>query len=809
MLTRIRNSGRRPNAIWFGPLIWIAFLGLSGCSASKYLKENESFYAGSEIRFHPHGKVGGKKALKKELEAMLVPAPNTEIFGMRPGVWLFFRERDEGQKKGLKAFIRRKFGQIPVLISDIKPEHTAKMLEGQIQNEGYFKSEVTHEIKERKKQKESKVIYNVELHPAYRLRNINFPSPKDSLYARIVRTLKTETLLKENQRYNLARLQAEQQRIEAEVENFGLFYFDDKHLIFQADSTVGTKQVDLDLKLEEGIPERARRIYKIGEVNIYPDYTIDGDTAKLKTSLTRVDSINYYNTSRMFKPSVITRIVNLREGRTYRSDDHQLTLSHLMDLGVFKFVNIQYAEMGPDSSALKTDILLTPLKKRSIRAEFQTVSKSNNYVGPGLQVTFTDRNFLRGAELFQLRMNTSYEVQLSKSVSTPLNFLEVGAEASLTVPRFLSPIHIDYSNKKYLPKTDFRVGINFQDRAQFFTLNSVNVSAGYVWRESAYKSHELYPIDINFVQTFGQSTEFDAVLEKNRFLQSSFDDQFIIGSRYSYMLNTQMKPDLVGEFEERKLKTHSLFFNGTIQLAGNLLNALQKQAHKGEEDRFEIFRAPYSQFVRADIDFRHYWQLDEHNKLASRLLVGAGYAYGNSSYYDPELERDVRVLPFVKQFYVGGSNSLRGFPARSVGPGSYSIMTDTAFFPPPKEIPPYIDQRGDIKLEANVELRFDIIKAFKGALFVDAGNIWLFEEDPSRPGSEFDPDTFLSQLAVDAGVGLRFDFNFFVLRFDTAIPLRVPNNSKDSSWVIRDIDFGSSLWRGNSLIFNIAIGYPF
>jgi outer membrane protein insertion porin family len=237
---------------------------------------------------------------------------------------------------------------------------------------------------------------------------------------------------------------------------------------------------------------------------------------------------------------------------------------------------------------------------------------------------------------------------------------------------------------------------------------------------------------------------------------------------------------------------------------------LQKQAHKGEEaDRYELFRAPYSQFVRADIDFRHFWQLDNHNKLASRLLLGAGYAYGNSTYYDPELERDVRLLPYVKQFYVGGSNSLRGFPARSVGPGSYSIMTDTAFFPPPKQIPPYIDQRGDIKLEANVELRFDIIKAFKGAVFVDAGNIWLFEEDPSRPGSEFDPDKFLSQLAVDAGVGLRFDFNFFVIRFDTAIPLRVPNDGKKSSWVINDIDFGSSLWRGKSLIFNIAIGYPF
>lgn len=782
------------------------FLFLTACSATKYLKEDQSFYAGSEIKFHSKGRVGGKKELKRDLEAMIVPAPNTEILGMRPGVWLFFRERDADQKKGLKAFIRRKFGQVPILISDIKAEQTAKMLEGQLQNEGYFKSEVTHRIKQRKK--ESSVIYDVQLYPPYKLRNIVYPSPKDSLYAVIVESLKGESLLEENQRYELARLQAEQQRIEGEVENFGLYYFDDQHLIFEADSTVGYKEIDIRLRLEEGIPERARRIYKLEEINIYPDYTLGSDTTKLKSQATVVDSINYYDISHKFKPSVITDVVNLRKGNTYRTIDHNLTLSHLMDLGVFKFVNIQYTETNPDTNLLKTNIYLTPLKKRSLRGEFQTVSKSNSFVGPGLQLTFTDRNFLRGAELFQLKLNTSYEVQLSKRISGPLNSFELGAEASLTIPKFISPIRIDYSSKKYLPKTDFRLGFNFQNRVQFFTLNSLNLSAGYNWRESEHKSHELYPIDINFVQTFGESQEFLDILTNNRFLQSSFDDQFILGSRYSYTLNTQLKPDLLGEFEERRLKTHSLYLNTTLQLAGNIANAVQKQVHKGEEVRFELFNAAYSQFVRADVDFRHYWQLDQHNKLASRVILGAGYAYGNSHYYDSEVGRDVRILPYIKQFSIGGSNSLRGFPARSIGPGSYSVLTDPAYFPP-NDLPPFIDQRGDIKFETNVEWRFDIIKIFKGALFVDAGNIWLFDEDEDRPGGKFNPDSFLSELAIDTGIGFRFDFNFFVLRFDTAFPLRVPRPDRSERWVFDEIDFGSSDWRSQNLVFNIAIGYPF
>jgi outer membrane protein assembly factor BamA len=185
--------------------------------------------------------------------------------------------------------------------------------------------------------------------------------------------------------------------------------------------------------------------------------------------------------------------------------------------------------------------------------------------------------------------------------------------------------------------------------------------------------------------------------------------------------------------------------------------------------------------------------------LASRLIIGTGYAYGNSE-----------VLPYIRQFSIGGSNSLRAFPARSIGPGTYSVTTDERYNPPPKKIPGFVDQRGDIKLEGNVELRFDIVKAFKGALFVDAGNIWLWR-DPEAPGSgrEFNSGTFLSQLAVGTGLGFRFDFNFFVLRFDTAFPLRKPYLERGNRWVMDEIDFGSSRWRGDNIVFNIAIGYPF
>ncbi len=767
-------------------------LTLSGCTGTKYLGPGQKFYGGAEIRYEKQGKTGGTKNLTNSLLPLITPERNTKVLGMRPGVWFYYRQKDETKTKGLKAFLRRKLGQAPVLMSDVRPERIASMLTGQLQNEGYFASEVKYDVKEGKH--ENDVVYTVLLHPPYRLREINFPTPRDSVYARIVRTLRENTYLKEGQRYELARLAAEQERIETEVEDYGIYYFDDRYLIFEADSTVGYKQVDLDLRLEPGMPQRAKRIYSIGEINIYPNFMLDSDTTRLQQSGEVVDSMNYYDVVHKFRPKVITNNINLGVDKIYSRTNHSLTLSHLMDMGVFKFVNIQYAELFSDSNVLKADIFLTPMKQKSVRAEFRAVSKSNSFVGPGLEITHTNRNLFGGAELFELRVNGSYEVQIGQRISGPLNSVEFGAEAGLTVPRFMFPFKVDYSSRKYLPKTDFRIGYDLQNRVSYFRLNSFNASAGYTWRETDAKSHQLYPMDITYVQTASRSPRFDDALTRNPFLAQSLENQFILGSRYTYTLNNQLAPDILNQFKEKKFKTHSIFFSGSIQLAGNLLNLIQDAARDNETGAFELFGVPYSQFVRGDIDFRHYWQLDKHNKLASRLVIGTGYPFGNSD-----------VMPYIRQFSIGGSNSIRAFPARSLGPGTYYVVEELGG---EANRAIFIDQRADIKLEGNVELRFDIVKAFKGAVFVDAGNIWSFNED-SRPGGKFEWDDFYDELAVGTGLGFRFDFNFFVLRFDVAFPVRKPFLPKGDRWVFHEIDLDSSKWRRNNLIFNIAIGYPF
>jgi outer membrane protein insertion porin family len=773
-----------------GQWLLIVFLFLSGCSSTRYLKENQTFYNGAEIEFNTEGpRVGRKKILRREMKEYISPKPNAKFLGSRPAVWFYFSEGNPKKKKGLKNYLKNKLGKPPVLLSDVTPDRTAKVLEGYLYNEGYFKSDVTTSVKTRKK--ESKVIYTVRLERPFRLRNIEYPKPKDSVYAHIVQALKVHSLLKEKQRYQLGRLEAEQKRIEKELRDVGFYYFDNRYLLFVADSTVGRRKVDLELEVEPDMPKRARRIYKLNDITIFPEYTLSADSIATRGDTLKINNYNYIDRSHYFRPVVLTDVINLKKDSVYSKENENLTVSHLMSLGMFKYVNIKFRPAYKDSTLLNANIYLTPLKKKSLRAEVQGVSKSNNFVGPGLSFVFINRNFLKGAELFQVKLNTAYEVQITRQNQNPLNSFELGIETSLTVPRFMTPIHIDFSSLRYMPKTQFKAGFNLQNRLGYFRLSSFNAGYGYNWRETAAKTHEFFPVDITFVKTDKTSAVFEDLLKKNTVLANSFENQFIIGSRYSFTLNTQLQEAQLDTYNRKRIKEHSFYFNGAIDIAGNILHTIQDNVEKSHEEPFKLFGAPYSQFLRTDVDFRYYWQPDANNKIATRLALGFGYSYGNSS-----------TLPYIKQFAIGGSNSIRAFPARSIGPGTYNIKTDPTY----NETTLFVDQRADIKMETNVEYRFTIYRGIKGALFTDAGNIWLRKPDPEhRPGGEFNKDTFLKQLAIGSGFGLRYDFSFFVLRLDTAIPIR----RNDVGWVLEDIDFGSRSWRRNNLVFNIAIGYPF
>ena len=294
-------------------------------------------------------------------------------------------------------------------------------------------------------------------------------------------------------------------------------------------------------------------------------------------------------------------------------------------------------------------------------------------------------------------------------------------------------------------------------------------------------------------------------MDENTFLARSLENQFIMGARYTYTLNTQVNEERMEKFREQRFEKSHFFVNAKLESAGNLVHALRGGSFKNETDSTNtlfIFGSPYSQFVRGETDFRYYFQFSKRTKIATRLIFGTGYAYGNSV-----------TMPYIRQFSIGGSNSIRAFPARSIGPGTYDVRyTD----PDSENKILFLDQRGDLKLETNVEFRFDIINFLKGAVFADAGNIWLWRDEVNpetkkieRPGAKFNRATFMKELAAGTGVGLRADFNFFVLRFDLAFPIRKPYLPENERWVWNEIDLKSPSWRKENLVLNIAIGYPF
>ncbi len=766
-------------------VVLLLALGMSACTGTKFIPEGNYLYTGAEIKFKTNGSIPEKNRLTAELEAVNRPEPNKSYLGMRPSVWFYYVAGEPKKKKGLRNWIKTKLGRPPVLLNDVLPERTALNLKSVLQNNGYFEATVEHAVQ--KKTKTASITYTAAMiTPPYRIREIHYES-LDTVYGQLSAGLKKESLLKPNQIYQLSVMEQELSRIAEVVRDSGFYYFDDSYLIFDADTTVGGRQVNLNVSLEN-VPDQARKAYRLDTITIVNQFQLTRDSTSRRDYQTlTVDGYRYRFRRNDFRPEIIFNSVNLKKDSLYRRVDHELTLSRLTDLGVFKFVNVRFTPEG--DSLLKARILLTPLLKKSLRFEAQINSKSNNFVGPSITASFINRNFLRGAELFQFQINAAYEVQVNSGQTDPVNAYELGSEASLTIPRFISPIRIPYSSHRYMPQTNIKLGFKLQNRVGFFLLNSFNTAYGYIWRETAQKSHTLYPIDITFFRLGRISESFQNRLNNEPFLERSLRNQFILGSRYTYTYNSQ-----TGEQDKRS--RDNIFFSGNIDLSGNLAYLTQK-IFKAQgapyETAYEVFGQPYSHYSRADIDFRYYHDISEKQQLATRFIAGAGYAYGNSF-----------TMPYVKQFSSGGSNSIRAFRARSVGPGSYDsrplLEREDNFF---------IDQTGDAKLEANAEYRFGIAGYLKGAAFVDAGNIWLLRSDSTRPGSNFEWNRFYKEIAIGTGLGLRLDASFFILRLDAAFPLRIPYLPEGNRWVINDINFFDRNWRRDNFILNVAIGYPF
>jgi len=759
-------------------IISITFL-ITGCSTTRHLADDEKLYTGSNIKIESEKDLENKREIRRNLEEVIRPDPNTKFFGLfRHRLW-FYNLAGSDAERGLRGWIKRRLGEPPVLLERVNPSNTSILMINRLQNYGYFNADVDYQIREKKRT--ANILYKVRPHHPYRIRNIAFPEARDELTEEIHRT-KDEKTIQEGDIFTLSSLREERERIDLELKNRGFFYFNNEYIRFRADSTIGDHKVNLYLHVRDDAPAAARQRYRIGNIYVYPDYAIDRDETDAHADTVQAEAKYIIQHDGRFRPEMFKRFVFLTTGEYYNRQDHLLTINRLMGLGTFKFVNMRFRESeGATDPSLDAHVYLTPVTERSVRAEFRAVSKSNDLAGPGLSVGYRNRNLFKGAELFTVDVTSSFETQLGGG-QKGLDLYQIGVETELQVPRIIAPVQIFARESLFVPRTRIRLGYDILDRVDRLRINSFSTRFGYVWMSGRHVRQELDPISINYFRTSILDPEFEQQILLNPGMRRSLDSQFIIGTAYSLYFNNQT---------ERDRRNH-IYFNINLDLSGNTMHLVQNLFRSDEatdDEPYTLFGIPYSQYVRADFDFRYYMRTGEKSQVVTRLITGAGVPYGNST-----------SMPYVKQFFSGGSNSVRAFPARSIGPGT---------LPPPDEPGYFIDRTGDIRVEANLEYRFPLVSILRGALFVDAGNIWMLQQNGEREDAVFNFDTFLDELAMGAGFGFRLDASFFVIRFDIAFPLRKPFLPSGERWVVDDISFGSSQWRRDNLTYNIAIGYPF
>jgi outer membrane protein insertion porin family len=743
---------RRTALYIFVPLLAL----LSACTGMKNISSNDPLYVGYEIHYTETD--AEKKTLNPQIKDVMKPKPNNTFLWMRPAL---ARYNMLSEKRRKKKFWKNKVTP-PVTLSQTEPNQVATAIHNRIFHNGYFKNEVTYDTV-LVGDKKGKYRYLITLRQPYRYESVVFPNPKaeDDLMKKIS-AQEDQSLLKVGDIYTLDAVKNERTRIDRNLKEDGYIYFNPDFISVKADSVSGDHQIKAELTVKPETPPESRKAFTIRNVYIHDNHLMEGsspDTTVLG---------NYYLISqdKSLNFEVLQRGVFIKPGERYAYSNYIHTVRYMNGLPIIRNANMKFTPVG-NTDDIDVTLYLFQRKRYAYTAEFNTIFRSTNYFGPGIVFSYTDRNLKRGAEMLKINLRGRFEVQISQGVVNPA--YELGLEANYTLPRFYPGFLFNVA-KKSLPKTNVSMGYNLFNRLDLYRLNSVFANFGYRWSKTERFSHSFNPIEVIFtkIPEASKSEEFNIYLEENPGVKRSFDEQFIVGSAYEFT------------YQAPPTNRNQLFFRGGIDFAGNLLNALYSitNAKKDSLGRYNLLGVPFSQYVRLRVDLRYGIELNERSTLVGRFSSGVGIPLANST-----------ILPYIKQFYVGGTNSLRSFIARSVGPGS--------------EVPPegYNDLTGDIRLEANLEYRFDIAGSLKGALFLDVGNIWLYNDDPARPNGKFKGSTFLKEIAVSSGWGLRWDFDFIVARLDFAYTLRTPYLPEGERWATN-----FNFW---SPALNIAIGYPF
>ncbi len=762
----------------------LILLTCCSCSVARRLPAGEKLFAGSRIELQTDSTVtkDERADLQTSLNDLARPKPNARILGWPYKVWFYYFFGENRKETSVLGSLRKRFGEPPVLASARALGSNSAVFVNQLENEGYFRSTAEGHYEE--KGSDATAVYQVQVRPRYRIDSVAFLVDSTLVRSALLNT-SPRSVLRAGDPYRFETIKTEQARIAQTLKQRGFFYFQPNYVAILADSAVKPNRVKLYVAIKPDMPEAAGLIYSIRNIFIYPNYTLNNaarDTMPQQGY--RSGDFTIIDSARVYDPRLFETLISQQPGRRYNSRQQDLSLSRLINVGVFKFVRNRFdPDFVGDSAVLDVNYYLTPNQRKSIRFEVAGTSKSNSLAGALATLSWRNRNVFRRAELLTVNINGGIESQIGLDTTGTTSY-RYGADVSLSFPRLLTPFFkIRNDRRQLLPKTTLSLGYEVIVRSQLYNLNAASASFSYVWKPNQQSEHSLSPAIINYVTTSNLGALFfDRLLDPNTSSQYSrlLEDQFIIATGYSFNYGSSPRT--------KSPTTYRLTF--TAESAGNFVSAFFRRDSTGYKT---LFKVPFAQYVRADVDLRQYHRFTPGMTLANRLFVGVGVPYGNSA-----------LLPLSKQYFVGGSSSLRGFRPRAIGPGRFSVLNN-----PESERLYFQDGGADIKIEANTELRPRLNKYLQGALFVDAGNVWTYSDEATYgPGSAFST-SFLNDIAVSGGVGLRIDLSYFVIRADLAMPLRKPYLPEGPRWVVDRIAFGNRDWRHQNLVLNIAVGYPF
>ncbi len=754
--------------------------GLCACSTTKNLPKGEVLYTGIEdiaVTDQEYSREADE-ILGKVEEALAYP-PNNALLGSSSirtpfplGLWMY--NAHVNKKGAFHAWMFRWLAAKPVFISTVAPATRARVAQNLLRENGYFTGMVSYEIVPNKKDSlKARVRYTITLNKPYTLDSIVYQRMRnwgDTL----LKLQDDKRLLRKGDRFSIEALEAERQRIATIMRNNGYYFFRPEYIIYQADSSLKEKKVDIRVELKQEVPEALLHPWYIGNISIF----LSGYDNELPTDSVSYKGVTiYYENKLRVKPSVLYKQLQFAHGELYSLEKQTETQLALNKLGIFRYTDMQYmpADSSHASDTMNVRINTSYDYPLNSRFEIKATMNGNNYAGPGIVFGITRRNMFGGGETLTTSAFGSYEWQTGYRAAGHtgvINNYELGVKGVLTFPRLVLP-HLGRGTYDFSASTRIDAQVSQLNRADFFRQLVFGGSLAYEFVPNPIRRHTFTPIRLTFSRLLNTTERFDSIVAFNPSVYLSLQDQFIPAIEYSYTLDNS-------SVREERSKTWWRF---SVSEAGNLLSgAYALFGHKFNDEK-RLLGNPFSQFLKVTTELRYNHYINRNHRLAFRVGGGVIYSYGNTM-----------QAPYSEQFYVGGANSIRAFTIRSVGPGRFAPDRDNPYA--------YIDQIGDIKFEANAEYRFRLVGNLDGAVFLDMGNVWLMRNDQARPGGQLKWKHLLNDIATGTGVGFRYDMNVLVFRFDIGYALHFPYSTDRRGY------FNAPSLK-DALGFHLALGYPF